>query len=58
MKKIFYVTARYNREGFSWPTENFTDDELMIVQRFLDELDLHSNDEAIEDIIIMDDDFE
>jgi len=55
-KKIFYVAAKYGEEGVEWPTTTFTEKELNIIARFLDELNEHASEVNIDAIVIMDQD--
>ena len=57
-KKIFYIVEANGGDGISWPTKNFTEDELKVIERFLEELDTKLGDMSIEEVVIMDDVFE
>lgn len=53
--KKFYIAAMFNGEGASWSTENFTDSELEVIERFLEELNPHIGNIYIDDIAIIED---
>lgn len=59
MLKTFYVMEMYGGDGASWSTENFTDDELKVVERFLDELAVNATkvlNKGVDIIVILDED--
>lgn len=49
--KTFYIADKYGGEGIEWSTSNFTNNELNVIDRFLKELEEHSD---IEEIVILD----
>jgi len=50
---IFYVSPAYDGEDIvKWPTENFKQDELKVIQRFLDELKTHGKNTILDEIWI------
>jgi hypothetical protein len=53
-EKEFYVAAKFGEIGISWPTTNFNMKELVVIQRFLTELNDHAGAITIEAIVIMD----
>lgn len=55
--KVFYVMEWGNGEGAEWSTDNFNEEELKVVERFLKELEEHSNGLEIESVHILDEDF-
>ena len=57
-EKEFYIALMFGEDGISWPTTNFNDKELKVIQRFINELNEHIGGASIESIDIMDKDFE
>ena len=53
--KIFYVSAMCGGDVIEWPTENFTNEELKVIDRFLDELNGRAGGVRIDSVCILDD---
>jgi hypothetical protein len=56
--KSFYVVERFGGDGTEWSTENFNEDELKVIDRFLEELRPHIENVEVEDIMILNDDID
>lgn len=56
MGKEFYVAEMYGEEGVLWSAENFTDEELAVIDRFLNELNKHASTKTIDCVVIFNDD--
>lgn len=53
MPFIFYVSPAYDGEDVvKWSTENFKQDELKVIQRFLDELKTNGQNTILDEIFI------
>jgi len=50
---IFYVGTVVNEDTVEWSTSNFTCEELMVIERFLKELNEHTTGTAIDGICIL-----
>jgi len=50
---IFYVGTIFNEDSVEWSTSNFTCEELMVIERFLKELNEHTTGTAIDGICIL-----
>lgn len=53
-KKEFYVAVMYGEKGVSWQATNFNTKELVVIERFLEELNEHVSSMTIDAIVIMD----
>lgn len=54
--KKFYVAARYGNEDVEWPADDFLEEELTVIVRFLEKLNEHAAKITIDAIAIIDDD--
>lgn len=52
--KIFCVDDMYGNNSASWPTNNFTEQDLKVIDRFLQELNEHASGMTIDGIAILD----
>lgn len=57
-KKEFVTIPMYGKDPIYWSAENYTDEELKTIDRFLDELNEHCVGIEIDTIVIMDSDDE
>lgn len=56
MPWVFYVSPAYDGEDVvKWSTENFKQDELKVIQRFLDELKTNGKNTILDEIFIEED---
>ena len=55
--KIFYVSLMFGRDMW-WPANNFNDEELEVIERFLEELNEHISGEEVDEISVFDNDEE
>jgi len=53
--KIFYIVEAHGGDGVSWSTKNFTEAELKVIERFLEEVEEKPDGMCMEEIVVMDD---
>lgn len=58
MEKEFVIMPIYGGDPIYWSAENYTDDELKVIDRFLDEMNDRCEGIEIKAIMIMDSDEE
>lgn len=58
MKKEFVIIPMYGGDPIYWLAKNYTDDELKVIGRFLDEMNDRCEGIEIDTIMIMDSDEE
>lgn len=51
----FYIAPMYGENGISWDTNNFTKEELEVIQKFLDELNPRICDVTVDGLAIITD---
>ena len=56
--KIFYIQPMFGRDGIKWPTYNFTEKELKVIDKFLKELSDYVDGVSVDSITILDNDEE
>jgi hypothetical protein len=54
VNKEFYLRTLYGNTGISWPADNFTEKELDVISRFLEEVSDHMGIEKIGSVDILD----
>jgi hypothetical protein len=50
--KTFYIAEMFGEPGSSWSAENFTEDELSVIERFLNELNVKIEGKCVDTICI------
>ena len=58
MSSKFYIEKTFGEKGVEWPATNYTDEEIKIIDRFLNDLNKYLDGYSVDGIYVFDDEGE